>query len=121
MARIGFRERLAFVRWLRAKGRTALESDAELAVALGVGYKWLQKWKTRAEAPEGRTEHDAIAKALKPLGVPVRWLYDGSGAQPWPDLWAYWSDAMRDLGTDELNAPKAPPLSNDELGSVGDG
>lgn len=53
-AAIGFAERFAFVRFLRAMGRLSPESDRELAAALGVGESWIRKWKTRADAPEGR-------------------------------------------------------------------
>ena len=53
---VGFAERLAYVRWLRNRGRLTPESDTELADAWGVGQKWLGKWKTRREAPEGRTD-----------------------------------------------------------------
>lgn len=84
-----------------------MEKDTEFADGLGVNYEWLKKWAKRSDAPPGRAEHDAIERALAPLGVPVTWLYDGRGMAPWPDLWAYWTSEMRDVGTDELNAPPA--------------
>lgn len=114
MPEIGFRDRLAYVRWLRARGKTRMEKDTELAEGLGVGYEWLKKWGRRAEAPEGRQQYEAIRRALEPIGVPVDWLYDGIGETPHPEFWAFWVEAMRDLGTDELNAGEtreepAPP------------
>lgn len=115
MPDIGFRDRLAYVRWLRARGKTKMERDTELAEGLGVGYEWLKKWGRRAEAPQGRREYDAIRRALTPIGVSVDWLYDGIGETPHPELWAFWVEAMRDLGTDELAAgerreePAPPP------------
>jgi hypothetical protein len=114
---IGFRDRLAYVRWLRARGKTRMEKDTELAEGLGVGYEWLKKWGRRAEAPEGRTQYEAIRRALEPIGVAVDWLYDGVGETPHPELWAFWVEAMRDLGTDELGASQAreepaPPRRN---------
>lgn len=87
----GFAERLAYVRWLRSRGRIAPESDRELAQALGVGEQWLRKWKSRPDAPDGRKEAQAIAGALAPLGVTIAWLYDEQGPPPEPALWAVWS------------------------------
>lgn len=97
MREIGFAGRLAYLRWLRTVGREGPETDAELAAALGVGVKWLRKWKRRAEAPEGRTEALAIATALEAMGVTVGWLYDGKGPTPRPKLWREWLVA-RELG-----------------------
>lgn len=94
-AAIGFAERFAFVRFLRAMGRLSPESDRELAAALGVGESWIRKWKTRADAPEGRSEQKAIEKALEPMGVGIEWLYDGVGAAP--DFWEPWYRAHLEL------------------------
>lgn len=93
-AQIGFAERFAYVRWLRARGRLSPESDRELAVALGVGESWIRKWKTRADAPEGRSEQKALERALAPLGVTVEWLYDNAGPPPQPSLWETWRVAL---------------------------
>lgn len=110
---IGFRERLAFVRWLRARGKTALEKDTDLADGLGVGYEWLKKWSKRSDAPPGREQFDILAKSLAPLGVSADWLYSGRGPTPHPELWARWLEAFWDLGVNELDAPpetnEAPP------------
>lgn len=90
---IGFAERLAYVRWLRARGRISPESDRELATALHVGESWVRKWKTRADAPEGRSEQKALEAALG--AVLVAWLYDDEGAPPQPALWAAWRAGWR--------------------------
>ena len=88
VADVGFAHRLAYIRWLLSRGRINPASDKELATALGVGYKWIGKWKVLAESPEGRTELAAITKALVPMGVSADWLYDGKG--PVPRLWPEW-------------------------------
>jgi hypothetical protein len=85
---LGFLDRLAYLRWLRNRGRTKPETDAELASAWGVGEKWLSKWKLRTDAPEGRSESAAIAKAIG-AGA-MSWLYDGVGEAPEPETWAAW-------------------------------
>lgn len=106
----GFRERLAYVRWLRARGQTVVENDTELAAELGVGYEWLKKWAKRSDAPPGLAHYDILAAALAPMGVSVDWLYDGTGAPPSPELWGLWCERMRDLGTEEIaSVPAALP------------
>ena len=90
MGAIGFAERLAYVRWLRSRGRIRPETDTELAASLGVGAKWLGKWKGKSSAPEGRTEATAIAAALSGIGVTLDWLYDGKGSPPEPSAWKGW-------------------------------
>lgn len=86
----GFADRLAYVRWLRARGRRAPETDAEFAEAVGVTYGWLSKWKLRPDAPEGRTETGALTRALGPNGVTSDWLFDGKGSAPEPEQWKRW-------------------------------
>jgi transcriptional regulator with XRE-family HTH domain len=90
-----FAERLAYVRWLRSRGRPAPETDAELAGALGVTSGWIRKWKLRPDAPEGRTQMAAIEKALHPTGVSVHWLFDNQGTAPEPDQWDRWLEARK--------------------------
>jgi transcriptional regulator with XRE-family HTH domain len=91
----GFAERLAYVRWVRSMGRLKPETDAELARAMGVGDKWLAKWKTSARPPEGRSE----AAAIEASGVvSVDWLYDARGEAPRPELWRDWIDERRAFG-----------------------
>lgn len=100
----GFADRLAYVRWLRARGRLRPETDGELADVWGVGEKWLWKWKKSAVAPEGRTEERAIAEAV---GEPVtRWLYDGTGPAPRVELWREWLVA-RSLEAVRATNPRA--------------
>lgn len=94
MIEVGFRERLAYLRWLRARGRLRAETDAEVATALGVGEKWLTKWKGRADAPEGRTEEAAIKASIG--AQPAQWLYDGTGPAPEPARWREWLQARED-------------------------
>lgn len=94
----GFAGRLAYVRWLRSRGRVKLETDREFAAAMGVNYPWFAKWKTRTEAPDGRTETGAMAEALRPYGVTPDWLFDAKGSPPEPALWTIW-----------LNGPVATP------------
>lgn len=94
MAETGFADRLAYVRWLRNRGRLVPETDTEFASSVGVGTKWLTKWKSRPDAPEGRTEMLALEEALKPLGVVTAWLYDGKGQPPEPRLWKDWVAAL---------------------------
>lgn len=120
---IGFRERLAYVRWLRARGKTAVEKDTELAEELGVGYEWLKKWAKRSDAPPGRDQFETLARTLAPLGVSADWLYTGRGGTPHPDLWARWIEAFRDVGVSEIDDPPetntAPP--NEGRGREGRG
>lgn len=89
-AKSGFAARLAYVRWLRNRGRLANETDKELAAALGVTYGWLTKWKIRNDAPPGRDEARAIIAALSPLGVTEDWLFEGQGTPPEASLWKIW-------------------------------
>lgn len=86
----GFAHRLAYLRWLQNRGRVKPLTDAEVAAWLGVGLKWLGKWKTKREAPEGRTEARAVERALATIDVTIDWLYDGEGAPPEPSQWAEW-------------------------------
>jgi hypothetical protein len=96
VAVIGFADRLAYVRWLRARGKRAPETDTEFAANVGVGAKWLGKWKNKPNAPEGRTEAAAISAALAGMGVSLDWLYDGKGSPPEPIAWKRWlADAER--------------------------
>lgn len=92
---IGFRERLAYLRWLRDCGALTPESDGKLADYLGVGVKWLGKWKRSQKAPNGIAEHEAIETSLREMGVAINWLYKGEGDPPEPDMWARWEKAWR--------------------------
>lgn len=86
----GFAARLAYLRWVFNAGRTEALKDAEFASRIGVGTKWLGKWKSRADAPPGRAEAQAIEAALRPWGATIAWLYDNDGAPPFPALWQFW-------------------------------
>lgn len=105
----GFAQRLAYLRWLRSFGRLKPETDREFAVALGVGEKWLSKWKGSEKPPEGRSEAAAIAEALRPSGVTVEWLYDGKGSPPQQVLWSDWLKGI-DLPTG-VQLEHAKPMS----------
>jgi len=100
---IGFAERLAYLRWLLNRGRTDPITDIQLAERLGVGLKWLGKWKSRDEAPNGRSEALRISEAIKPWGASIDWLYDGKGEAPEPALWRAWLAAR-----DEVTDPPPP-------------
>jgi len=91
----GFADRLAYVRWLRMRGRVAFENDREFAEALGVTYGWFAKWKSRRDAPEARKETNALARALEPMGVTYDWLFDNIGEAPEPEMWRDWLRARR--------------------------
>lgn len=91
VAKSGFAYRLAYVRWLRQRGRTDFETDRELAGALGVGVPWFAKWKGSPESPDTRSQIRAIVTALAPLGVTEAWLIDGEGPAPEPNLWRWWT------------------------------
>jgi transcriptional regulator with XRE-family HTH domain len=106
--------RLAYVRWLRGRGRLAVETDRELAHALGVTYGWLAKWKIRPDAPDGRTETRAIAQALAPMGVTDTWLFDGEGTPPEPKLWTVWS------GQTAVRGPSLEDLPVEDEGEGGE-
>lgn len=97
----GFAGRLAYLRWIRSVGRPRQESDREFAKALGVGEKWLAKWKGSEKAPEGRTEAAAIERALGGLAL-VMWLYDGKGRPPRPELWEAWTSSDGLMPTDNV-------------------
>lgn len=100
----GFDKRLAYVRWLRARGRPAPESDRELAAATGVGYPWLSKWKSRSDAPDSREQ---ATKLCQGLGVDAAWLLDNIGMPPEPELWRAWSSAQKPTKT-------GPPMYDGE-------
>lgn len=89
-AKYGFADRLAYIRWLRSRGRRAAETDREFAAAIGVTYGWFTKWKVRLDAPPGRTEARAILAALRPSGVTEEWLFDAKGKPPEHELWDVW-------------------------------
>jgi transcriptional regulator with XRE-family HTH domain len=96
----GFAERLAYVRWVRQARLRRYENDRQLAAALGVGEKWLGKWKDSTKAPEGRSEASAIEAVL---GRPTtEWLYDGVGEPPNPELWQAWLDEHAFAGGAEI-------------------
>jgi hypothetical protein len=99
----GFAHRLAYLRWLRNRGRVKAETDAEVSAWLGVGLKWLGKWKTRRDAPEGRTEARAVSAALRAIGVELDWLYDGAGDPPEPERWGEW---LARVPVEVIPAPK---------------
>jgi hypothetical protein len=84
----GFAERLAYVRWVRQAQLRRYENDRQLAAALGVGEKWLGKWKDSTKAPEGRSEAAAIEAVLGRAAT--EWLYDRVGDPPNPELWQAW-------------------------------
>lgn len=107
MASTGFDDRLAYLRWLRSAGRPKAETDDELAVALGVGKKWLDKWKRRSDSPDGRDEEKSIRQSLG--DAVTRWLYDDEGDPPKPDLWKVWIRALRARPT-ELPATAFPSV-----------
>jgi transcriptional regulator with XRE-family HTH domain len=86
----GFAERLAYVRWVRQARLRRYENDRQLAAALGVGEKWLGKWKDSTRAPEGRSEAAAIEAVLGREAT--AWLYDGVGEPPNRELWHAWLD-----------------------------
>lgn len=97
----GFNTRLAYLRWLRARGRAAPETDRELAAAAGVGYPWFQKWKTRTDAPDSR---ELGRKLCRGLDADEAWLLDGIGAPPEPGLWKVWTS------TPAKNVAQEPPM-----------
>lgn len=82
-----FGRRLAYVRWLRARGRPAPESDRELAAATDVGYPWLSKWKSRSDAPDSYEMRERFRRGLE---LETSWLFDGQGEPPEPQLWQHW-------------------------------
>lgn len=90
MAESGFAERLAYWRWLRNEGKLAPETDGKFAAAVGVGPKWLGKWKGSHKAPDGLTEALALSAALADVGGTLDWLYKGTGVPPRPKDWARW-------------------------------
>lgn len=110
---VGFAHRLAYVRWLRDRGRVVREADRQFAIAMGVGEKWYIKWKQRDHAPEGRTEFEAFAAGLATMGVSAAWLYDGKGATPEPKLWDAWA---KDLLTPSVQGGRR--LSAGELAAM---
>jgi hypothetical protein len=93
---IGFAGRLAYVRWLLDRGRVMRLTDAEFAAWLGVGVKWLGKWKARTSAPKGMDEAEAIEVALGQHGWSRAWLYKGTGGAPVPDQWRGWLTELRE-------------------------
>lgn len=95
----GFGERLAYVRWLRIGPDGERETDEQFAAALGVGVKWLGKWKYSEPPPKGLVEAQAIEKALRGMGVTLDWLYGGTGPPPSPRKWADWLKSHRAIQT----------------------
>lgn len=87
---IGFRERLAYLRWLRNRGRVRAETDAQFATALGLERGWVEKWKRRSDAPPGHKERRALETMLTPLDSSTDWLYEGSGHPPERAQWQLW-------------------------------
>ena len=92
MADSGFAERLAYVRWLRDRGRLKPETDGELATATGVTAGWIAKWKGREDSPNDRRMSGQFVSGL---GVDGGWLLDGAGTPPEPELWQAWSSVAR--------------------------
>lgn len=82
----GFRERLAFLRWLRNQDFRVPEPDKAFAREVGVGYSWLKKWMKRPDAPTVRKGAGALLAGLQRLGIHVSdaWLLDGDGDPPFP-------------------------------------
>ena len=109
---IGFKMRLAYVRWLRHAGRHLHESDRQFAEHMGVGEKWVAKWKLRDDPPDGRVEYETMRASLAASGISVDWLYDGVGCAPEPKLWNYWltrtaPDPARDVDVSDARVARA--------------
>lgn len=119
----GYGERIAYVLWLRARGRMEPETDAEVATGAGVGYVWFQKWKRRADAPADRTLTRLLCRYLNPEGLAAfdDWLLDAVGSPPESGLWGIWWGRRLELrGAEKRPAPIAPiiPRANPR-GSAG--
>jgi hypothetical protein len=86
-------------------------TDGELADELGVGEKWLGKWKVKAQAPGGRAEEKAIARAIGEDGA--KWLYDGVGSAPDPAAWAIWQagTVATTIPSGAVLVPRADPAA----------
>lgn len=87
---LGFRDRLAYLRWLRNRGRLRPETDAQVAAYLGVTTGWVEKWKQKHNSPPGHKERIAMTPPLEAMGTTDDWLYEGEGSPPQPRLWKGW-------------------------------
>lgn len=104
----GFSRRLAYIRWLRARGRPAPETDKELAESTGVGVPWLQKWKSRPDAPDTRSIAHTFVRGLGLTPAQGIWLLDGTGEPPEPPMWKGWKVSPRFAQLDTLTDPPEP-------------
>lgn len=115
---IGFSGRLAYLRWLRARGRVSAPSDREFADELEVGESWLRKWKFREDPPERRTEEAAFVRTFGKAAA--TWLYEGLGLPPEPMLWKEWVVEWRAAQTVPVTQnPPAPDTAQTGKGKRG--
>jgi transcriptional regulator with XRE-family HTH domain len=105
-----FSERLAYARWLRVVD----ETDKTLADRAGVGAPWLGKWKERPDAPPGRKDGPALAKAL---GVSTEWLLDNAGDPPEAPRWPGWLTKWR-AGRQVTETQRSALPTNEELAAM---
>lgn len=106
----GFHERLAYARWLRHLRTGECTTDKEIADATDRSSPWVTKWKVSEEAPADRHAARALSTFF---GIEERWLMDGEGEAPEPDLWPRWEAARRsararkksDVGLDVKGRP----------------
>lgn len=93
--------------WLRHLERGAIPGFAELGREIGDAMggepltgQAISGWVKRDEAPDSYRNNKALASAL---GVEDRWLIDGEGDPPMPNLWTVWAAAR--------GIPAATPLT----------
>ena len=114
-AEIGFRERLAYLRHLRNRGRLRHETDGQTAEGLGVDAGWIDKWKRRHDPPPGHRERNAMEPALEAMGTSTAWLYESEGNPPdvmeWKKWYAEWRRAAASATLDQTAQDEERPAA----------
>lgn len=99
----GFHERVAYVLWLRSRGRVEAITLREVAVGAGLGYEWVRKWLRQSDAPRDR---EYTRKLCVYLAVGPDWLLDRIGEPPEPGLWGVWWGARLEQRATERRQPE---------------
>ncbi len=108
MARSGFSVRLGYMLWLRHLERGEIPGFAELGREVGeaagtaaLSGQAVSGWLKRDEAPDGYRNNKALASVLS---VNEKWLIDGEGDSPRPELWGAWLRARGRMDRADLVA-----------------
>ena len=101
--RVTFGERLAFARFLYHLEHGEPPSNAAIGEAAGRSGPAVTAWMVREDAPPFYDVREPLARFL---GVDEKWLFEGTGEPPRPDLWRDWLAKQRHRRSSSSGAGK---------------